>query len=127
MSTNSEELMVCAESMAKIANNDAEFRAVCSRAYYAAFIGAREFHAALATPGSVGNANGTHQQLIAQLLAPGISAKNKKHATSKALGKSLIPLLKTRVDADYKIGLDFDKVTADTTVANSRTTVDASK
>ncbi|ENH6337783.1 hypothetical protein ABWH74_001079 [Burkholderia vietnamiensis] len=127
MSASPEDLMACAEAMLPMAKADPEWRAVCSRAYYAAYQATRAFHAALATPGAVGNATGRHQQLIAQLLSPGISPNNKKHAISKALGKTMLPLLDARIRSDYDIHLDVNQVLAINSTTGARTAVDNSK
>lgn len=127
MSATPEEMMVCAEGMLPVAANEAQYRSTCNRAYYAAYNAARTFHNALATPGLVGQAKGRHQQLIAQLLSPQISAQNKKHAISKAIGKSMIPLLDARILSDYHIHLNVDQPLANTTVQGSRVVVDQAK
>ncbi len=112
MSTTPKELVDCASAMLATANDEAAYRAVCSRAYYGAYHAAKVFHEALASPGSVGNAKGKHEQLIAQLNTPTISRQNKKFIRSIALGKSLRVLVTDRVTADYAIEASVDKATA---------------
>ncbi|WP_157763783.1 hypothetical protein [Paraburkholderia aromaticivorans] len=127
MSSTPEELMVCAEALLPSASDETQYRSVCSRAYYAAFNAANAFHNNLSTPGTVGNASGRHQQLISQLLNPQISQKNKRYLVSRALGKSLMPLILARVRADYEIQLDVDQALATKTTAGARVVVDAAK
>lgn len=109
MSCTPKELVDCASALAQSANDEPAFRAVCSRAYYGAYHAAKEFHEALPSPGTVGNASGRHEQLIAQLNSPTISRQNKKYMRSIALGKSLRLLVSTRVIADYTIAAPVDQ------------------
>jgi uncharacterized protein (UPF0332 family) len=120
MSATPKELIDCAADMLKAANDEAAYRAVCSRAYYGAFHAAKEFHDALPTPGSVGNANGKHEQLIAQLNNPLISRQNAKFFRSIALGKSLRPLIDQRVIADYDLKATVTQNEAVTSASNAQ-------
>lgn len=114
MSATPDEMLTCAKDLCARADCETKYRASISRAYYAAFHAARNFHIGLPTPGSVGNASGgVHAQLIAQLANPGISKNNKKYYLSQALGKSLRPLVDARVDADYHLHLNIEKQFAD--------------
>ncbi|WP_250533479.1 hypothetical protein [Caballeronia sp. AZ10_KS36] len=121
MSATPKELIDCAEVMLQSAKDEPVFRAVCSRAYYGAYHAAREFHEALPSPGSVGNASGRHEQLIAQLNNPTISRQNKKYIRSIALGKTLRTLVSARVQADYEIGDAVDQHAATQSVQTAKT------
>ncbi|WP_321946522.1 hypothetical protein [Paraburkholderia sp. J10-1] len=121
MSATPKELVDSATAMLKAATDEAAYRAVCSRAYYGAFHAAKEFHDALATPGSVGNAKGKHEQLIAQLNNPLISRQNPKYLRSIALGKSLRPLIDQRVVADYNLKATVTQAEATTSASNATT------
>ncbi|QCP50199.1 hypothetical protein FAZ95_14020 [Trinickia violacea] len=123
MSSTPRQLVDCAAAMLQGATDEPQFRAICSRAYYAAFHAANEFHNALPAPGSVGNANGRHEQLIAQLANPQISKNNKRYHVSQALSKSLRPLIAARVLADYEIHLSVDAATAASTVTGADTLI----
>ena len=98
------DLLACAERIAQADPiDDALHRAVTSRAYYAAFHAARDFHASLIRPGLVGAANGVHEQLIAQLSNPDLSEKNARYTISKTLGRMMRSIVAMRVDADYRL------------------------
>ncbi|MFK0377855.1 hypothetical protein [Pandoraea sp. NPDC090278] len=103
MTIDALKLLECAERIFKADEGEATLRAVASRAYYAGYHAAKGFHEALATPGSVMQARGRHEQLLAQLANPGISKNNRKHTISVALSKSLRPTYSLRVTADYHL------------------------
>ena len=108
--TSPEDMLACAERIAQTTpEDDSLHRAITSRAYYAAYHAARNFHNGLAIPGSVGAANGVHEQLISQLSSPGLSPKNDRHVQSKTLGRMLRSLMSMRVDADYRMDLACNK------------------
>ncbi|WP_144265728.1 hypothetical protein [Pandoraea sp. SD6-2] len=101
MSTAPKLLLDCAKRIHESGTCEATRRAVASRAYYAGYHAAKQFHESLATPGFVKETKGRHQQLLSQLAFPGISENNKKHNISIALGKMLRPAYELRVTADY--------------------------
>lgn len=109
MSSEPDALLGCAEQIAGLGDSDATCRAVVSRGYYAAYHAAKRFHESLATPGSVREATGRHQQLLNQLAYPGISDKNSKYKVSVALAKTLRPVYAARVDADYHLDLTMER------------------
>lgn len=77
-------------------------RAVTNRLYYSAFHASKLYHEGLPCPGSVGNSNGIHQQLISSLDNPSIP-KNDDYYKSRALAKSLRIAIFNRANADYKL------------------------
>jgi uncharacterized protein (UPF0332 family) len=99
MSVTPHELLAAAQAIPR--TDEASRRAIISRAYYAAFHAAFEFHSSLPSPGSVGNANGKHAQLIAQLSSPTIKSGLAAHLISRRVGAILGSLLAARVKADY--------------------------
>jgi uncharacterized protein (UPF0332 family) len=101
MSCTPPDLYTYAQSIASSANDEVSRRCAVNRLYYTAFHATKAFHNALASPGSVGNSKGSHEQLIAQLLNPTISKNNQKYAVSQALGKAMRGALGMRVSADY--------------------------
>ncbi|GAB5098691.1 hypothetical protein YK56LOC_44080 [Caballeronia sp. HLA56] len=119
MSSTAQELVDCAEAMARSAASESEYRAVCSRAYYGAFHAANAFHNGLPVPGSVGRATGRHEQLIAQLANPGCGKGNKKYFVSQALSKGLRLLVDNRVKADYHIDVEVNRGHAQASVAGA--------
>jgi uncharacterized protein (UPF0332 family) len=120
MSATPKELIDCAAVMLQVANDEPMYRAICSRAYYGAFHSAREFHEGLSSPGSVGNARGRHEQLIAQLNTPTVGRADKKFFRSIALGKTLRLIVDARVQSDYKIDESVDQQTAVKTLQSAQ-------
>jgi uncharacterized protein (UPF0332 family) len=120
MSVTPEQMIDCAEAMLNAATDEAQFRSVCSRAYYGAFHAANVFHNNLPAPGTVGNAKGRHEQLIAQLTNPQISKNNKRYYVSQALAKSLRPLIANRVMADYQVAQSVERSLANASVAGAK-------
>lgn len=112
MSSTPRQLIEYASVMLRTASDEPAYRAVCSRAYYGAFHAAKAFHESLPAPGTVGNAKGSHEQLIAQLLNPTVSKQNKKHALSIAIGRGLRQLANARVTSDYVMASIVDKALA---------------
>lgn len=100
MSCTPTELFEHAKDIAASAATEAARRAAISRLYYSAHHACNEFHSKLPSPGSVGNAAGSHEQLIAMLDNPTIPRGDAFWA-SKGLSKSLRLVLSHRVSADY--------------------------
>lgn len=95
-----------AEEIRKLGDTPAVYRAVCSRAYYAAFQAAKEFHDRSPNPGSVGDAEGgVHKLLIAQLDNP-MGPKDSHYWASKGISKSLRVVYQHRLSADYFLKRD---------------------
>jgi uncharacterized protein (UPF0332 family) len=126
MSSSPRELIDCASQLLDGASAEPHYRAVCSRAYYAAYHAANEFHHSPPAPGSVGAARGRHEQLIAQLGNPQISKQNGKFRISQAMSKTLRLLIDARVRADYHMNLDIDQTLASKTASNARVIIEAS-
>jgi uncharacterized protein (UPF0332 family) len=103
MSVVPRELLACVQELHKTQSAEAGYRAVISRAYYAAYHAAFDFHKSLKSPGSVGSAAGRHEQLIAQLINPTIKSSDPKYSTSRRIGYLLKAVYHARVKADYYI------------------------
>ncbi|SAK52940.1 hypothetical protein AWB78_01275 [Caballeronia calidae] len=112
MSSTAEELVECATALLRNAADEPQFRAVCSRAYYGAFHAALAFHRRLPVPGTVGNARGRHEQLIAQLNHPMINPIDEKYKMSRAIARDLMELRDARVIADYHLNQHVDHALA---------------
>ncbi|MBR7793892.1 hypothetical protein KDM87_14960 [Undibacterium sp. FT147W] len=93
-----------------------ELRAALSRLYYGAFHLCYEFHRNLPLPGSVGSANGKHEQLIASLTNPMIKKDHPQYYVSVAVGKSLRVMCAQRVHADYHLHEDIKIIDVDTSL-----------
>jgi uncharacterized protein (UPF0332 family) len=112
MSVTAEELIDCAAALLRDAEDEPQFRAVCSRAYYGAFHAALAFHRQLPVPGTVGNARGRHEQLIAQLTSPMLDRRHQQYAASVAIGMHLRKLCDLRVKADYRLHDEVERENA---------------
>lgn len=91
-------------------------RAALSRLYYGAFHLCHEFHCKLPSPGSVGRANGKHEQLIASLANPTIKKDHPQYCVSIAVSKSLRAMCNFRVHADYRLHEDIKLIDVDTSL-----------
>ncbi|MBY0243249.1 MAG: hypothetical protein K2X55_28480 [Burkholderiaceae bacterium] len=96
-----EELFLAAESIAAIAKDEPLIRASISRYYYSAFHRGSEYNKKLPLIGTVGRANGKHEQLIAMLGNPDPKLDEDTKDQSVAVSKLLRVLCNKRVDSDY--------------------------
>ena len=100
MSVTPHELLAAARAIPQ--TDEASRRTVIHSLYYAAYQAAYDFHCSLPIPGSVGDAKGKHEQLIAQLSKPGVNSGHPTHMVSRRLGIILGALFALRIRADYK-------------------------
>jgi hypothetical protein len=101
-------------------NGEAHWRASVSRSFYALFHHAKDWHADLPVPGSVGAARGTHEQLIQQLRSPARECTGMQQKHSRWLAGQLDVLRAQRVEADYELaGKVLNKEWAVSACANS--------
>ena len=107
--TTTDELYAAGKSVCAIANTEALYRASINRLYYATYHRCYDYHVALPQPGSVGNTNGRHNQLINQLNSPSPGLAKDKRAESVALGKLLRLICAQRVDSDYYMDRDISQ------------------
>lgn len=115
MATRPSQILDLARSLqAQSAASEAHARSAVSRAYYAAYHAAREFHIGLAEPGYMppprpghkDEAAGIHVELVLRLQNPASKvrkASSKIAATSVAIGSVLDALRLNRVLADYRL------------------------
>jgi uncharacterized protein (UPF0332 family) len=120
MSTSAQQLMNAAQEICGLCKDEAMARASLSRLYYASFHRCREFHNALPLPGSVGTADGTHAQLIAQLGTPAKKLEQATRETSIALSKLLRGLYSKRVKADYHVQNEVSQDEVKEAITSSR-------
>ena len=128
MSVEVVELMTTALSYRASASVESEWRACISRAYYAAFHAADQFHKALPVQGNTsGRSVGLHELLIEQLTSPGISSSQPDFLRSKAIGYILSALKRTRVTADYQLSDSVDKTDVANALENASRLIEKSK
>lgn len=95
-------------------STEAHWRSAVSRAYYAAYHGCKDWHGALAMPGSdAGPSGGIHQQLINRLRNPDAKVPQDDRTKSKVLAAKLEVLRSQRGVADYEFSKAVDAVAAD--------------
>ena len=103
MSVVPRDVLVCAQKIMDVQNDEAGHRAVISRAYYAAYHAARIFYESLGTPIPAGGAGGVHAQLVSLLLSPPVPSTDPRHLRSRQIGYILRDLHRSRITADYQI------------------------
>lgn len=104
MSVKPREILDTARRIHEAQTNESDCRATISRAYYAAYHAARNFHHSLPAPGRLQTAHGLHEQLCERLSLPTIPATDHRHLQSKRVGAILLDTLRDRVLAGYHIG-----------------------
>jgi uncharacterized protein (UPF0332 family) len=109
MSVAPKDLLSQAKRLYAQASNEADYRNVVSRAYYAAYHEAIRFHQSLPTQGkSPSKKVGVHAALIAQLFYPTIPQTDELYLTSRNVSRHLSWLQDKRVKADYQLDVDFE-------------------
>lgn len=103
------DLFLAGKAVSVMAKDEAMYRASINRLYYACYHKSYEYHVQLPQPGTVGQANGKHNQLINQLSypSPGLTVRSK--AESIAMGKLLRVICAQRVDSDYYLIKDVSE------------------
>lgn len=127
MSASPREFVGIAARILAAHGDEAGLRAVVSRAYYGAHHAAKGFHAALPVPGSVGDASGSHAQLVSQLLNPGVEKSHSGFGVSRKLGTILQDLLRSRVLADYYLNEAVAAALAESSIRSATTILDVAE
>jgi hypothetical protein len=121
MAIKKEDFLTLASEL-KLGATETHWRSAVSRAYYAAYHGCHDWHAALPVPGSnAGRGGGIHQELINRLHNPDPSLNTESRKLSKMLAAQLDVLRGHRGLADYRLPEVVDSVLA----ANSCTLAQA--
>jgi len=106
MSVGAREMLHCAFGIARAAVEEANYRSVISRSYYAAYHAAYAWHAALPAPGSAGYyQTGRHETLVNQLYRPGLKRSHVAYWQSIALARMLNRGRLLRTEADYRVNV----------------------
>lgn len=103
MSVSPRDLLREAMEIAQRQAEESARRSAISRAYYAAFHGAKLFHAQLLRPGSSKPNVGEHENLIHQLRYPDTRMDSSVQGQSKVAGGMLLRLRPMRIRADYRL------------------------
>jgi hypothetical protein len=81
----------------------------------------------LPKPGSVGQANGLHEQLCAQLIRPGIAPEDPKYYESQSVGYELRDFHRLRVTSDYHLEENVDDKDVETALEKSKSILESCK
>ena len=111
MSCSPRDLLNAASLIYEHERSEGMSRAAASRAYYAAYHAAKDYHQRLPAPGSVMNARGMHERLYTQLRYPTVQDVKTK-SESQAVGNMLMAICAQRVNADYKLEEAFSEIQA---------------
>lgn len=87
-------------------NNEAAYRAAASNAYYSCFHYSQPLAALLDDAGG----KGVHEQLLARFT-------NSAMTKAKSIGYQMKQCRDTRVDADYKLNIEFTEARAQTAIS----------
>lgn len=108
MSVSPRDLLREARDLAQREDSEAARRSAISKAFYAAFHGARVFHAHLPFPGQSKANVGEHENLIHQLRHPDKRLDPALTQRSMLVGDLLLRLRPLRVTADYETDVDVE-------------------
>ncbi len=121
MSSTPEELFSCGLVHAENAKSESEMRCAISFLYYSAYHACYKFHDSLLRPGSVGQSNGVHAQLISQLQQPTIPKSDPNYELSRVLSKSLRIAMSHRIIANYRLHITIHEGDLKETLDHCRT------
>lgn len=108
MSVSPQELLDNSRFVQVSQTTECGFRAVASRAYYAAYHAALAFHEGLPSGGLVIKARGLHERLVEQLKNPSFTSTDPRFSQSRRIGIMLADAHRNRVLADYRLSDPFD-------------------
>lgn len=108
MSVKDIDLLEFAVELSSTAKCEASYRNIVSKAYYAVYHKADNFHKALPTPGTNAREAGVHSTLAERLCSPTVSCAELAKK-SKIAGYICRDLHMKRVDADYKLDLSINR------------------
>jgi uncharacterized protein (UPF0332 family) len=112
MTCSPETLLEAAKSVKAIATDEAMYRAVANRAYYASYHCCRLYNATLPIASTQGS--GVHEQLINHLTFPSAKLTKNGKARATAIGKYLRVICSARVAADYSLDEPFSEIMMET-------------
>lgn len=125
MSVSANELIPVVARIHASSTCEADWRCVCSRAYYAVYQDVVAFHDSLPSPGVAPSpTRGKHESLVERLTNPTIRLSDPLHMTSRRVGHITETLRQRRVTADYLRDDTIRKVDADICVARANEILD---
>lgn len=117
MSVTSADLLATSQQIFDAGASEADWRAVCSRSYYAIYHDGQAFHDSLVQSGCAGQMppgtrHGRHHQLYTALKNPTVPRQDPRHKISFKLGVMMQSLHSARVKADYEPLKSVDRIEA---------------
>jgi hypothetical protein len=118
MPVNSRDLIASANGAQATAVCEADWRGVCSRAYYSIYQDGAAFHDALPTPGMLtpDSEGGRHADLIDRLIHPGLKRSDPNYTKSVSVGYMMQTVYANRIKSDYRREKTIDKATAQNSI-----------
>jgi len=118
MSVTAQDLFASVQAAHGKAACEADWRGVCSRAYYAIYDDCKSLHVGFSTPGRLTpeSGGGMHADLIDQLLHPTLPRTSPDFFKSIAIGHMMKSMYASRIKADYKRDSAVEKPTADMSI-----------
>ena len=125
MSVASADLLAAAQRIFTAGSCEADWRAVCSRGYYAIYHDIKAFADSLtqaAFPGHIpaGTRPGTHHQLYTGLQHPTVPKSDPRHRLSFKLGVMAQSMHSARIKADYEPTKTVDQLEAQTNLTTAQ-------
>jgi hypothetical protein len=101
--------------------NEADWRGVCSRSYYAIYEDGKGFHEQLPSPGTLRaeSKGGMHRDLIEQLCMPTLKRSDPNFMKSMKIGYVMRTLHDQRIKADYFRAQPITRIDADNCIAQA--------
>lgn len=121
MTVTSKEIIVSVEKNHTLSTNEADWRGVCSRTYYAIYEDGKGFHGQLSSPGILRaeSKGGMHRDLIEQLCTPSLKRADPNFMKSMKIGYLMRTLHDQRIKADYFRDKPIARIDADNCIAQA--------
>ena len=122
MTVTSQEIIDSVEKNHTLSMNEADWRGICSRSYYAIYEDGKGFHEKLPAPGILRaeSKGGMHRDLIEQLCKPGLKRSDPDFLKSMKIGYLMKTLHEQRIKSDYFRSKAIAKVDADNCIAQAK-------
>lgn len=122
MTVTSQEIIVSVEKNHTLSTNEADWRGVCSRSYYAIYEDGKGFHERLSAPGILRaeSKGGMHRDLIEQLCKPSLKRTDPDYLKSMKIGYLMRSLHDQRIKADYFRAQAIARIDADNCIAQAK-------
>lgn len=122
MTVTSQEIITSVEKNHTLSTNEADWRGVCSRSYYAIYEDGKAFHEKLPSPGTLRaeSKGGMHRDLIEQLCKPSLKRVDPDFLRSMKIGYLMKTLHDQRIKSDYFRAQAIARIDADNCIAQAK-------